>query len=121
MWIDGVRWELQVGETETRRAPASVDLPRSQLPAFATRHQTSRSGHALDHLPPDRAPTKAEWHELSELWRPRLEAKIATLEAIRDRLDSCIGCGCQSLDSCSIFNPDDIASDQGPGSTLTRH
>ena len=76
---------------------------------------------AIDHLPPDRAPTKEEWHELSELWRPELEAKIATLEAIRDRLDSCIGCGCQSLDSCSIFNPDDIASAKGPGSALTRH
>lgn len=34
---------------------------------------------------------------------------------IRDRLAGCIGCGCQSLDSCDIFNPDDIAAAQGPG------
>jgi MerR family redox-sensitive transcriptional activator SoxR len=76
---------------------------------------------AIDHLPADRAPTKEEWHALSELWRPQLDAKIAVLLAIRDKLANCIGCGCQSLDSCNIFNPDDIAANQGPGSTLTRH
>ena len=75
---------------------------------------------AIDHLPVDRAPTKEEWHDLSDLWRPQLDAKIAVLVAIRDKLDNCIGCGCQTLDSCSIFNPDDIAASQGPGSALTR-
>jgi MerR family redox-sensitive transcriptional activator SoxR len=75
---------------------------------------------AIDHLPADHAPTKEQWHEISELWRPQLDAKIAVLLAIRDKLESCIGCGCQSLDSCAVFNPDDIAGMQGPGSVLTR-
>jgi MerR family transcriptional regulator, redox-sensitive transcriptional activator SoxR len=75
---------------------------------------------AVDNLPGDRAPTKQEWHALSELWRPKLDAKIAVLLNIRDKLDICIGCGCQSLDSCAIFNPDDVAAAQGPGSALTR-
>jgi MerR family transcriptional regulator, redox-sensitive transcriptional activator SoxR len=75
---------------------------------------------ATDHLPSDRAPTKEEWHELSERWRPQLDAKIAVLLAIRDKLENCIGCGCQSLDSCAIFNPGDVAASEGPGSALTR-
>jgi MerR family redox-sensitive transcriptional activator SoxR len=70
---------------------------------------------AMDHLPADRAPTPAEWQELSDAWRPELDAKIATLLGLRDKLSACIGCGCQSLDSCAIFNPDDIAADAGPG------
>ena len=75
---------------------------------------------AIDHLPVDHAPTKEEWHELSELWRPQLDAKIAVLIAIRDKLDNCIGCGCQTLDSCAVFNPDDVAANLGPGSSLSR-
>lgn len=75
---------------------------------------------AIGHLPADRAPTKEEWHELSERWRPELDAKVTVLLAIRDKLDNCIGCGCQTLDSCAIFNPDDAAASQGPGSALTR-
>jgi MerR family redox-sensitive transcriptional activator SoxR len=74
---------------------------------------------AIGHLPADRAPTKEEWHELSERWRPQLDMKVAVLLAIRDKLDNCIGCGCQTLDSCAIFNPDDEAANRGPGSKLT--
>jgi MerR family redox-sensitive transcriptional activator SoxR len=70
---------------------------------------------AMDHLPANRAPTPAEWQELSDAWRPQLEAKIAVLVGLRDQLAGCIGCGCQSLDSCAIFNPEDIAASRGPG------
>lgn len=70
---------------------------------------------SLDTLPPDRAPTKDEWEAFAEAWRPRLDHQIRTLEGIRDRLTGCIGCGCQTLDSCHIFNPNDIAAQEGPG------
>ncbi len=30
-------------------------------------------------------------------------------------LDSCIGCGCLSLQRCRISNPNDIAAERGPG------
>lgn len=66
-------------------------------------------------LPDDRAPTKDEWGQFAEEWRPRLDAQIATLEGIRDRLTQCIGCGCQTLDSCEVFNPGDVAGEKGPG------
>lgn len=70
---------------------------------------------SIQQLPPERAPTKEEWEEFAESWRPRLAEQIRLLEGIRDRLGQCIGCGCQSLDSCSIFNPGDKAADDGPG------
>lgn len=69
----------------------------------------------LETLPPDRAPSKEDWEAFAEKWRPRLDEQIATLEGIRDRLASCIGCGCQTLDSCQIFNPGDVAALEGPG------
>lgn len=70
---------------------------------------------SLDDLPDDRAPTKDEWEEFAAQWRPRLDHQIAVLEAIRDKLSACIGCGCQTLDACEIFNPGDKAGQQGPG------
>ena len=70
---------------------------------------------SLDDLPGDRAPTKEEWEHFAALWRPRLEHQIAVLEAIRDKLSACIGCGCLTLDSCNVFNPGDKAAEQGPG------
>lgn len=71
-------------------------------------------GEALTRLPPDRAPTKAEWAMLSRSWRGRLDDRIATLEALRDDLTGCIGCGCLSLRRCRLYNPDDVASTRGP-------
>ncbi len=70
---------------------------------------------SLQQLPPERAPTVEEWEAFADSWRPRLAEQIRLLEGIRDRLGKCIGCGCQSLDSCSIFNPDDMAANDGPG------
>ena len=48
-------------------------------------------------------------------WRDRLDDRIAALERLRDRLDGCIGCGCLSLEQCSVLNPDDAAAARGPG------
>ena len=51
----------------------------------------------LAQLPAERTPTTADWRRISRDWRDRLNEKIAAIEALRDRLDSCIGCGCLSL------------------------
>ena len=68
-------------------------------------------------LPSNRTPTKADWHRISAHWRTRLDERVAALEALRDKLDSCIGCGCLSLKQCSISNPSDEAagSEEAPG------
>lgn len=70
---------------------------------------------SLDALPRSRTPTRRDWTRISRLWRERLNSEIEALEALRDGLDSCIGCGCLSLDRCRISNPEDIAANQGPG------
>jgi MerR family redox-sensitive transcriptional activator SoxR len=66
-------------------------------------------------LPLGRAPTRADWSAISTRLRATLDARIALLEATRDRLDSCIGCGCLSLDTCALYNPGDRAARAGPG------
>jgi MerR family redox-sensitive transcriptional activator SoxR len=70
---------------------------------------------ALQGLPPDRAPTKAAWTQLSRRWRRDLDARIEELERLRDDLTSCIGCGCLSLQTCRLFNSDDAAASRGAG------
>ncbi|MGH3443878.1 MAG: redox-sensitive transcriptional activator SoxR [Nocardioidaceae bacterium] len=70
---------------------------------------------ALATLPDERTPTKADWARLSRGWRPRVEEQIARLERLRDKLDGCIGCGCLSLRTCALNNPDDEAAAKGPG------
>ena len=52
--------------------------------------------------------------ELLEIIRKQ-QKQIERLERLRDRLDSCIGCGCLSLQKCTLQNPDDYVSSRGPG------
>ncbi|SHN27740.1 MerR family transcriptional regulator, redox-sensitive transcriptional activator SoxR [Cryptosporangium aurantiacum] len=70
---------------------------------------------ALATLPAGRTPTRADWTRLSRTWRSRLDDQIAALSALRDGLDSCIGCGCLSLQRCRLSNPGDRAAPAGPG------
>ena len=70
---------------------------------------------ALDTLPESGTPNRADWTRLSKQWRARLDDQIAGLLALRDSLDSCIGCGCLSLKKCAISNPSDGAAAVGPG------
>jgi MerR family redox-sensitive transcriptional activator SoxR len=73
---------------------------------------------ALAMLPNDRTPTAADWARLSAAWRGRLDQRIDDLERLRDRLTSCIGCGCLSLRKCRLFNPDDRVAAWGSGPRL---
>jgi MerR family redox-sensitive transcriptional activator SoxR len=70
---------------------------------------------SLDSLPRGRTPTKADWARCSRTWRPVLDEQIAVLTRLRDQLTECIGCGCLSLKSCALYNPDDRASRLGAG------
>jgi MerR family redox-sensitive transcriptional activator SoxR len=70
---------------------------------------------ALEELPRSRTPTRVDWTNISKLWRTRLDSEIEALVALRDGLDSCIGCGCLSLEKCRTLNPGDIASTYGTG------
>jgi MerR family transcriptional regulator, redox-sensitive transcriptional activator SoxR len=70
---------------------------------------------ALATLPAGRTPTRADWAQLSRSWRQRLDEQIEALQALRDGLESCIGCGCLSLKRCAISNPQDFTRSRGPG------
>jgi len=69
----------------------------------------------LDKLPADRVPTRDDWSRLSATWQARIEERIAELERLRLSLTSCIGCGCLSLETCGVLNPDDRLARNGPG------
>jgi MerR family redox-sensitive transcriptional activator SoxR len=73
---------------------------------------------ALATLPEGRTPTRADWARLSRSWRPRIDAQIERLERLRAKLDGCIGCGCLSLQTCALNNPDDEAAERGPGAVF---
>ena len=96
--------------------------PRSVLRRLAFVRAASNVGLSLEEvraalatLPAGRSPSKADWRRLSASWRARLDEQITALEDLRDGLTSCIGCGCLSLRSCRLSNPDDAARAQGPG------
>jgi MerR family redox-sensitive transcriptional activator SoxR len=72
----------------------------------------------LDQLPDGRTPNKEDWSRLSRSWRGRLDEQIQALVALRDGLDSCIGCGCLSLQRCRLYNPNDRVAELGPGARL---
>ncbi|MFH9137030.1 redox-sensitive transcriptional activator SoxR [Streptomyces sp. NPDC017524] len=73
---------------------------------------------ALAELPEERTPTREDWARLSEVWRQELDDRIGQLHRLRDHLTDCIGCGCLSLETCVLSNPDDVVGERITGSRL---
>ncbi|MCK8679297.1 redox-sensitive transcriptional activator SoxR [Streptomyces lichenis] len=73
---------------------------------------------ALAALPEERTPTREDWARLSERWRGELDERITRLSRLRDHLTDCIGCGCLSLETCVLSNPDDVLGTRMAGSRL---
>jgi MerR family redox-sensitive transcriptional activator SoxR len=73
---------------------------------------------ALAELPDERTPNREDWARLSAVWRAELDQRIEQLNRLRDHLTDCIGCGCLSLDTCVLSNPDDVIGERGSGSRL---
>jgi len=69
----------------------------------------------LDRLPMGRAPNARDWRAISQAIAETLDTKIQALTKTRNRLDGCIGCGCLSLETCALFNPEDQARKHGAG------
>ncbi|MGC2976187.1 redox-sensitive transcriptional activator SoxR [Brevibacterium sp. FAM 25378] len=72
----------------------------------------------FDDLPDDRMPGKTDWRRISERWRGKLEARRREIERMESELVECIGCGCVSLRSCRVLNPDDELGSSGSGPRL---
>ncbi|SMY07624.1 redox-sensitive transcriptional activator SoxR [Flavimaricola marinus] len=72
-------------------------------------------GASLAQLPDDAAPSRADWTRMAKGFRRQIDDRIAALTALADNLDGCIGCGCLSLDRCTLYNSQDRAAAKGPG------
>jgi len=99
-----------------RRYPRAV-LRRIAFIVFAQRMGLSLEEITaiVARLPSNRVPERADWAKLSASWRVRVDARIAELERLKSGLTECIGCGCLSLQTCRLSNPEDRAGTSGPG------
>jgi MerR family redox-sensitive transcriptional activator SoxR len=141
-----VRQELSVGEVAKRSGVAVSTLhfyeskglirssrsrgnqrryPRGVLRRIAVIKVAQSAGiplatisQALGSLPKEAAPTRDDWRKLSTVWRMELDSRIHKLSQLRDRLDSCIGCGCLSITACPLRNPSDKLAKKGAGPRL---
>lgn len=66
-------------------------------------------------LPMDGQPSSRDWHRLSRRWQSQLKAKKQEIERLQHDLTGCIGCGCLSMKSCRLLNPDDTLAERGVG------
>jgi MerR family redox-sensitive transcriptional activator SoxR len=96
--------------------------PRHMLRRVAFVRAAQRVGLSLDEiaealagLPNGRTPTRADWQRVSGAWTARLDRQIADLQQLKRRLTGCVGCGCLSMRTCLLSNPDDEQANAGPG------
>ncbi len=96
--------------------------PRNMLRRLAFIRAAQRVGLSLDEisaalsqLPDSRTPTKADWERVSRTWTARIDQQIADLHRLKDKVTGCIGCGCLSLRTCVLSNPDDEQNERGVG------
>lgn len=108
--------------SSTRTAGNQRRYPRDVLRRVAFIRIAQRVGlsleeiaDALSSLPSERTPTVRDWERLGRRWRDELDERVRLLEALRDDLTSCIGCGCLSLERCQLYNPADGAARLGAG------
>ena len=108
--------------TAVRTEGGRRQFPRSVLRRLAFIRAAQNVGLTLDEirgaltaLPDSANPGKADWARLSRGWQQRIDDQIEALVGLRDRLTSCIGCGCLSLRDCRLMNPADRAGQAGPG------
>lgn len=66
-------------------------------------------------LPDSRTPTTRDWQKIAVRWQDDINHRIATLQALRQNLMGCIGCGCLSMTKCRLLNRDDKLADRGKG------
>jgi len=106
----------------TRDAGGHRKFPRSTIRRVSFILIAQRLGYSLgdiavhlERLPDGRTPNERDWNRLAGKFGADIDRRIEELTQLKDRLASCIGCGCLSLKNCAIYNADDNISDLGPG------
>ncbi|MGJ4856448.1 redox-sensitive transcriptional activator SoxR [Labrys sp. La1] len=69
----------------------------------------------LAELPDDRPPSRHDWEILASHWADELDHRIALMQTLRAELTGCIGCGCLSMERCTLLNTDDRLAGAGSG------
>jgi MerR family transcriptional regulator, redox-sensitive transcriptional activator SoxR len=123
MATSAIRFYEQQGLiTSTRTQGNQRRYPRHVLRRISIIQAAQRFGVTLAEvatvladLPEGRMPSKADWTRLSRRWHAQLEARRREIEHLESELTGCIGCGCLSLATCRIVNPDDALAHDGPG------
>lgn len=121
--VSAIRFYEDRGLVTAHRSPggnrlfARADIRRLSFIMIAQRLGFSLETIALRlaTLPPGNAPDRNDWKRMAAEFRTDIDARIAQLVTVRDRLDGCIGCGCLSLDVCALYNARDEAGKIGSG------
>lgn len=108
--------ESQRSKSGHRQFERSV-LRRLAFIVFAQRVGLSlhEVGEELGKLPTERIPTSKDWAKISKPWTARIDDQIERLNRLRSSLSDCIGCGCLSLQRCSVLNAGDEAGKNAKG------
>lgn len=103
-----------------QRRFASADIRRLSFVMLSQKLGFSISDirTAMGSLPKERAPSREDWTRISQGFGKVMDDRIAQMQSLRDKLDGCIGCGCLSLETCALYNPDDEVAAKGPGPGL---
>jgi MerR family redox-sensitive transcriptional activator SoxR len=118
-----LRFYEDVGLLEAERTTGNQRrYPRHMLRRVAFIRAAQRVGLTLDEisealatLPDRRTPTKADWERVSRHWAARIDRQIDDLERLKRKLTGCVGCGCLSLRTCALSNPDDEQGEVAAG------
>lgn len=78
----------------------------------------STIGDSFSVLPENHTLGPKDWKHFTTQWREELDKRIHAMEALRDQLNGCIGCGCMSLRDCPLRNPGDKLGEEGTGARL---
>ena len=121
--VSAIRFYEEKGLVKARRTGGGTrlflrsDIRRVSFILIAQRlgFSLEEIGDHLSGLPDGRTPTKKDWEKIARAFRTAIDDRIAALTSLREKLTGCIGCGCLSLKTCGLYNPDDEAQRQGAG------
>ncbi len=121
--ISAIRFYERKGLLSSERAPSGHRrFRKSVIRRLSFILISQRLGYSLDEinaqlerLPQGRTPTERDWSRLATSFASDIDARIAGLQQLRQKLDECIGCGCLSLTKCAMWNPEDTAAELGDG------
>ncbi len=121
--VSAIRFYETSGLLTATRGPGGRRIfPRSAIRRVSFILISQQMGYTLEEiklvlktLPEERTPTKADWEKLSRRFSKDIDERIARLTQLKESLAGCIGCGCLSLKSCTLYNPQDRAAGLGSG------